>query len=139
MMCFEQAWPSGRACSLLNNKNWSERHTIRFSYIAFTKVWWYASVPQYIIASDLFVLAVPLFMKTVRFWALSSDLILLAGALTLCLSQPLLALLGGILIAAGIAISLVKVRCPFCHHYIGLGYGHFCKHCGGPLKPSKHC
>ena len=45
---------------------------------------------------------------------------------------------GVVICAAGIVLGLVKLRCPFCHHFLGIlsdGYS-FCPWCGDRLTGS---
>lgn len=77
-------------------------------------------------------------------WDLITSAVFLAGAVVFGLSAygdgPLapLSALGLVLCAASVILGLVKLRCPFCHHFLGfLSAGsHFCPWCGGQLTGS---
>lgn len=43
-----------------------------------------------------------------------------------------------LLFAIGVVIGIVKVRCPFCKHGLGLLFsGRFCPHCGCELEEKR--
>ena len=46
-----------------------------------------------------------------------------------------LAGIGVLLFIAGLWVGFLKVRCPFCHHFLGLmSTGKFCPYCGTEIK-----
>ncbi len=63
-----------------------------------------------------------------------------AGVVIMLIGQGvvniLVALLGLLLITAGLAVQIIFWRCPSCGRYLGrphLGSISFCPHCGAPL------
>lgn len=80
-------------------------------------------------------------MKTIKFWDNISAIIFLIGALifgTQCFFQQSFTLISGLgisIVLLGIIISIVKVRCPFCGHYLGFSrINKFCSWCGCDFK-----
>jgi hypothetical protein len=78
-------------------------------------------------------------MKVIRFWDRISAIIFLAGAIIfgaqcyLHQSFTLISGLGILITLLGIIISFVKVRCPFCGHFLGWAFTSkncFCPQCG---------
>ena len=79
-------------------------------------------------------------MNSVRFWDAVSALISLSGALLtgyqyIAHDGMTFAAAAGIAVfAAGIVIGTVKIRCPFCRHFLGLVVrGRFCPYCGSSI------
>ncbi|HJG86946.1 hypothetical protein [Pseudoflavonifractor capillosus] len=77
-------------------------------------------------------------------WNLIVGCVFLTGALVAGISAyragtfTPLSDLGLVICAAGIVLGLVKLRCPFCHHFLGIlsdGYS-FCPWCGDRLTGS---
>ena len=48
----------------------------------------------------------------------------------------LLSTIGLLLFLFGIIVSVIKIRCPFCNHFLGIWgpVGEFCSFCGGNFK-----
>ncbi len=79
-------------------------------------------------------------MKKLKFWYWVSTIIFLLGAVIRYIGAinetGLSALLcfGGLLfIIAALAVALIKIRCPFCRHFLGVlcsSKKMFCPYCG---------
>lgn len=81
-------------------------------------------------------------MKHLLFWQRISLVIYTIG--TLLFGIPcffygqitFLSVIGLLVFAAAIAADIIKMRCPFCHHFLGLApSGKYCPHCGDQIKP----
>ena len=81
-------------------------------------------------------------MSRLRFWMMVSGGMILLGALLFgCqvwkhVSFTPLADAGAVLVAAGIIVGLLKIRCPFCRRFLGIAgpVGSYCPFCGETLK-----
>ena len=81
-------------------------------------------------------------MEQLRRWEIASSRISLLGALLFGIQVWLhevltsLAILGLGAFLAGNLLAVMKVRCPFCHHFLGLfsPTGKFCPYCGDQIK-----
>ena len=81
-------------------------------------------------------------MEQLRRWEMASSILSLLGAVLFGVQvwrhEVLtgLAVLGLLGFFAGSLLAVVKVRCPFCNHFLGLfGPGrNFCPYCGDQIK-----
>lgn len=80
-------------------------------------------------------------MNSLKFWDLITSGIMLAGAILfgwqtwLYESVTITAAVGVTVFIVGIVIGVIKIRCPFCKHFLGLAFsGKFCPHCGDKIK-----
>lgn len=79
-------------------------------------------------------------MKKLKFWDWVSTIIFLLGAVISYIGainetglSALLCLGGLLIIVAALAVALIKLRCPFCRHFLGVLYSGkktFCPYCG---------
>ena len=79
-------------------------------------------------------------MKKLKFWDWVSTIIFLLGAVISYIGainetglSALLCLGGLLIIVAALAVALIKLRCPFCRHFLGVLYNgkkSFCPYCG---------
>ncbi len=81
-------------------------------------------------------------MNRFLFWQRISLLLFTAGALLFgipCLwygQMTVLSAVGLLILAASIGMDVVKLRCPFCRHFLGVAPpGKYCPHCGDQIKP----
>ena len=82
-------------------------------------------------------------MKKVKTWEMVSAILSLLGAMLFGVQVWLhgaltgLAVLGLVGFLGGSLVAVVKVRCPFCRHFLGIfgPAGRFCPYCGGRIKP----
>ena len=75
-----------------------------------------------------------MFHSPLKRWDLALSCLFLAGAILFGLS----AYQGSTFIMLSV-LGLVKLRCPFCHHFLGFlsaGSHHFCPWCGDQLSGS---
>lgn len=86
-----------------------------------------------------------MFHSPLKRWDLALSCVFLAGAILFGLSAYqsstfiMLSALGLLLCIGSIILGLVKLRCPFCHHFLGFlsaGSHHFCPWCGDQLYGS---
>ena len=81
-------------------------------------------------------------MSKLRFWTIFSSVIMLLGAIVFGYqiwkyeTLTFLADIGMLIFIIGIIVSIIKIRCPFCHHFLGIWgpVGKFCSFCGGEIK-----
>nr|WP_317284902.1 hypothetical protein [uncultured Dysosmobacter sp.] len=81
-------------------------------------------------------------MEQLRRWEIVSGGISLLGALLFGIQVWLHEVLTGLAVLglggffAGSLLAVVKVRCPFCNHFLGLfgPVGKFCPYCGDQIK-----
>lgn len=81
-------------------------------------------------------------MKELKHWEMASGILSLLGAVLFGVQVWLHGALTGLAVLglggffAGSLLAVVKVRCPFCHHFLGLfgPAGNFCPYCGGRIK-----
>ena len=76
-----------------------------------------------------------------KIWDIISALIFLLGALLYgagCVRfRPFWMAGGGVLVLSGVVLALCKLRCPFCHRFLGFlsaGNMSFCHWCGARLE-----
>lgn len=81
------------------------------------------------------------FSMTLRRWMILSVVLMLLGALPLMLGQmtdlPEAKVIGGVLLAAGLVIDLLKIRCPACGAHLWGFFGEYCRYCGEKLDWNK--
>ena len=75
---------------------------------------------------------------TLRRWTILSVILLVPGFVLQFLSRtvfvPEAGVIGGLLLAAGLAIQLFVIRCPECGAHLPLFPGEYCKYCGISLS-----
>lgn len=80
-------------------------------------------------------------LMTLRRWMILSIILLVPGFILLFLSRtvdvPAAGVIGGLLLAAGLAIQLFAIRCPECGAHLPTFPGEYCKHCGNRLDWDK--
>lgn len=79
-------------------------------------------------------------MKKLKFWDWVSTIIFLLGAVISYIGainktglSALLCFGGFLIIIAALVVALIKLRCPFCRHFLGVLYSSkkmFCPYCG---------
>ena len=78
---------------------------------------------------------------TLRRWTILSVILLVPGFVLQFLSRtvfvPEAGVIGGLLLAAGLAIQLFVIRCPECGAHLPLFPGEYCKYCGNRLDWDK--
>lgn len=78
---------------------------------------------------------------TLRRWMILSIALMLSGFVMLSLSRaadvPAAGAAGGVLLAAGLVIELLKIRCPACGAHVQGFFGEYCKYCGEKLDWDK--
>ena len=78
---------------------------------------------------------------TLRRWMILSVVLLVPAFVLLLLSRtvdvPEARVIGGILLAAGLAIQLFVIRCPECGAHLPSFPGEYCKYCGNRLDWDK--
>ena len=81
-------------------------------------------------------------MKQIQFWNILSSGIMLMGALLFGYqiwkyeTFTFLAAVGALIFMVGIIVSIMKIKCPFCHHVLGIlgPVGKFCPFCGDQIR-----
>ena len=78
---------------------------------------------------------------TLRRWTILSVILLVPRFVLQFLSRtvfvPEAGVIGGLLLAAGLAIQLFVIRCPECGAHLPLFPGEYCKYCGNRLDWDK--
>ena len=78
---------------------------------------------------------------TLRRWMTLSVILLVPGLVLMFLSRtvfvPEAGVIGGLLLAAGLAIQLFVIRCPECGGHLPIFPGEYCKYCGNRLDSDK--
>ena len=79
--------------------------------------------------------------SVLRRWTILSVILLVPGFVLQFLSRtvfvPEAGVIGGLLLAAGLAIQLFVIRCPECGAHLPLFPGEYCKYCGNRLDWDK--
>ena len=81
-------------------------------------------------------------MNVLRFWNILSSGIMLLGAFLFGYqiweyeTFTFLSSIGVLIFIIGIIISIIKIKCPFCHHFLGIlgPVGKFCPFCGEQIR-----
>lgn len=81
-------------------------------------------------------------MNKLWFWNILSSGTMLLGALLFGHqiwkheTFTFLADAGALIFIIGIILSMIKIKCPFCHHFLGIlgPAGKFCPFCGDQIK-----
>ena len=78
---------------------------------------------------------------TLRRWMILSIILLVPGVVLLFLSRtvdvPAASVMGGLLLAAGLVIDLLKIRCPACGAHVRGFFGEYCRYCGEKMDWDK--
>ena len=78
---------------------------------------------------------------TLRRWMILSIILLVPGVVLLFLSRtvdvPAVGVIGGLLLAAGLVIDLLKIRCPACGAHVRGFFGEYCRYCGEKMDWDK--
>ena len=78
---------------------------------------------------------------TLRRWMILSIILLVPGFILLFLSRtvdvPAASVMGGLLLAAGLVIDLLKIRCPACGAHVRGFFGEYCRYCGEKMDWDK--
>lgn len=81
-------------------------------------------------------------MNKLRFWNILSSGIMLLGILLFGYqiwkheTLTFLADTGVLIFIIGGTVSIIKIKCPFCHHFLGIlgPVGKFCPFCGDQIR-----
>lgn len=80
-------------------------------------------------------------MKQLQMWERIVMGVILLGGILVLLSYWIwgdwngMSVAGMVLCLIAFILDVAKVRCPFCHHRIGMRAGKFCPFCGDQLRP----